>query len=971
MEEQVKEIRKAFETALIDNNYNSNLAYRPQFVSNDYKAGKKVLVAIENELANCDEFIMSVAFITDGGIAPLLQTLRELERRGVPGKILTTDYLTFSDPKALKKLASYSNIEIKMYVVDSKLKGFHTKGYIFYNQGIVKTIMGSSNLTRSALTENREWNTKFVSTKHGEMIQNILSEFKDIWNKAKPLEELIDTYTAAFEEHKRVLKNTTVPSIQQYKLQPNSMQLEFINNLKKLREEDAKKALLISATGTGKTYASAFALRNENPPKALFLVHREQIAKQAIKSFKNVFGDTKRFGLLSGNLKEMDTDYLFSTMQMMAKEEIMSQFEPDEFTIIVIDEVHRAGAESYKRIMNYFKPRLWLGMTASPDRPDGFDIYSLFDNNIVYEIRLQQALEENLLCPFHYYGITDLEINGETFDDTTGFKNFNLLTCDERVDYVIENVKYFGYSGNRVKGLIFCSRKEEARILSEKFNERGFRTVYLSGDNSQAVREDMIDRLVSESRPDVLDYIFTVDIFNEGVDIPEVNQVIMLRPTESPIVFIQQLGRGLRKSEDKEYVMILDFIGNYTNNFMVPIALSGDRSYNKDTIRKYLMEGTRVIPGSSSIHFDEISKKRIYASIDKVTTTKKLLGDKYQVLKNKLGRIPTIMDFYEHSEIDPLLFIDYAGSYHNFLKRISNIEKDYHIEFDRNEMAMLEYISVLLANGKRPHELLMLKLLMENEYFEESAFENMMEREYHIKASKASTNSAYQLLIGNFMNTQSEKAKFESVEFIDNMDKIAGYYKRAVQFYIRLQRPELKMQLKEVIELGLRRFKDNYMKNADESGLCLYQKYSRKDVCRLLNWEHDDSSTIYGYRIKYGTCPIFVTYEKKEDITNSTKYEDQFMDNKIFSWMTRSRVSYNSNEAQELIHYKENKLKIYLFIKKSDGEGADFYYMGQAYPTDWEETTIQNDKGLNLPIMNFKLELEHAVRDDVYDYITG
>lgn len=221
----------------------------------------------------------------------------------------------------------------------------------------------------------------------------------------------------------------------------------------------------------------------------MFLVHREQIAKEAIASYKKVFGNTRTFGLFSGNSKDFDVDYLFSTMQMMAKPEILSEFRRDEFETIIIDEAHRTGAASYQNIMQYFTPKFWLGMTASPERTDSFDVYEAFDHNIAYEIRLQQALEERLLCPFHYFGITDLQIDGETVDEETGLKDFNKLTCDERVDYVIEQIEYYGYCGRSPKGLIFCSSKKEVRTLSEKFNERGYRTLALTGEDGQEKRE--------------------------------------------------------------------------------------------------------------------------------------------------------------------------------------------------------------------------------------------------------------------------------------------------------------------------------------------------------------------------------------------------------------------------------------------------------------------------------------------------
>ncbi len=251
--------------------------------------------------------------------------------------------------------------------------------------------------------------------------------------------------------------------------------------------------------------------------------------------------------------------------------------------------------------MRYFTPDLWLGMTASPDT-QRFDIYKLFDHNIAYEIRLQQAMEENLLCPFHYFGIHDVFVNGKQIGDMESDEHaFNQLVNEERVRHIITQAEYYGYSGNRLKGLIFCSRKDEAKALSEAFNQRGYHTAVLTGEDSESKRNACIEKLTKEltsnADEDYLDYIFSVDIFSEGVDIPEINQVIMLRPTESPIVFIQQLGRGLRKFEGKDFVVILDFIGNYKNNFLIPIALSGDQSYNKDTVRRYLMSGDRMIPG--------------------------------------------------------------------------------------------------------------------------------------------------------------------------------------------------------------------------------------------------------------------------------------------------------------------------------------------------------------------------------------
>ena len=573
----------------------------------------------------CDKFQISVAFITLGGVTPLLQTLKELEKKGIPGEILTSDYLDFSEPLALKKLHSLSNVKIKMYDTKAANNGFHTKGYIFKEKEIYRIIIGSSNMTSAALTTNREWNTKLVSTFQGEMAEDILQEFDELWNSKYAYE--YDTFYEEYKQRydiiktqKRIAQEENVTSLERYRLKPNSMQVRFIANLRKILQHNEQRALLISATGTGKTYASAFAMRELGFKRVLFLVHRATLATQAKNSYQRVFGNAVSMGLVGAGYHQYGKDYVFATVETLNKDAHLQKYKPDEFDCIILDDAHNCSANTYQKVMQYFRPRLFLGMTATPDKRTDNDandnIYEIFHHQIAYEIRLQQAMEEDLLCPFHYFGITDLSVVRDTKAKNISEEEFNKLICDERVKHIIEQSEYYGYSGDRVKGLIFCSRKQECKELSKKFNDLGYRTVALSGEDSEEVRQNAFERLAMEEgeqtdKTKPLDYIFSVDILNEGVDIVEVNQVIMLRPTQSPIVFIQQLGRGLRKANGKEYVVILDFIGNYNNNFMIPVALSGDRSYNADTIRKYVISGNRTIPGASTIHFDECSF-RIY-----------------------------------------------------------------------------------------------------------------------------------------------------------------------------------------------------------------------------------------------------------------------------------------------------------------------------------------------------------------------
>lgn len=997
----VQRLRNGYYSAFIDQSVNSSAAYKPEFVSNDFRQGRKVLSSVEHELQACSEFYISVAFITLSGITPLLQTLKELEDRGIPGKILTTDYLNFSEPSALRKLHSLKNLELRMYRTEQS-EGFHTKGYIFRDarDPVYRIIVGSSNMTLSALTQNKEWNTRIVSTEQGEYARQILQEFRGLWDaeQTKPYEDFIADYETAYRISKQqrtvarqAVANSRTVDFEAYILKPNSMQREFIRGLNAIREEGKSRALLISATGTGKTYASAFAMREENPSRVLFLVHREQIAKQAMASYRKIFGTAKTYGLLSGISKDHDTDYLFSTIQTMSEDKTLSSFRPDDFETIIIDEVHKAGAESYQKIMRYFRPRFWLGMTATPERTDGKDIYALFDHNIAYEIRLQQALEDNLLCPFHYFGITDLEVEGQTSDDAQlgtkalDLRQFNFLISDDRVRYILDKAAYYGHCGRRVKGLMFVSRREIGEELSHKFNEHGLKTVFLSGDVSQKEREEAIEGLTTDDpNAEKLDYILTVDIFNEGVDIPEVNQVILLRPTKSPIIYIQQLGRGLRKSEDKEFVVVLDFIGNYSNNYMIPIALSGDRTYNKDNMRRYVSNGARVIPGSSTIHFDEISRKRIYASIDRANVDDtKLIRENYENLKAKLGRIPALEDFDSYGEMDVLHIFRKFGSYYAFLKKYD--KKDYTVELSNHEAHILEFVSCKFADGKRAQELLLLKAALQlTQNREHSTTEPLcqdlftayhdLETEYHLALSEAADRSVISLLTNEFPAGSGKKTYSDCVLIRQQED---GSYTLSDAFRQVLTNGEFRTLLSEVVDFGLSRYRRDYSSPYSDTSLVLNQKYTYEDVCRLLNWSHNEVPLNIGgykYDAETKTFPVFVNYDKDENVAATQRYEDHFTSPDELVAVSKSGRSIRSEDVQNFLHSRERGIAVHLFVRKNKDDKAskEFYYLGRLYPAGDpagmpEEFVLP---GTAKTAVNIHWKLEVPVRDDIFEYIT-
>lgn len=672
-------------------------------------------------------------------------------------------------------------------------------------------------------------------------------------------------------------------------------------------------------------------------------------------------------------------------------------------------EAHHSSANTYQKVMNYFTPKLWLGMTATPDKRDddidGKNIYQIFNYQIAYEIRLQQAMEENMLCPFHYFGITDVSLLGdkEIKSKKLTESSFNQLVGDERVKHIIEQANYFGHSGDRVKGLIFCSRIDESVELSNKFNQtinpetgRFFRTIALNGDATEEERQRAFERLAmdentldttnetnvdqifdtertekidkADGKMQPLDYIFSVEILNEGVDIVEVNQVIMLRPTESPIVFIQQLGRGLRKANGKEYVVILDFIGNYNNNFMIPVALSGDRSYNADTIRKYVISGNNTILGASTVHFDEIAKDRIFASIDKIKGMKSIIRESYVSLKNRLGRVPYLLDFYENGEVDPLVIIKEYKTYQAFLEAV---EKELYIgRLNEQEKTTLEYLSKTIISGARPFELEILRQLMKKPSISINEIREIFIRRYDYKVNMQSIDNAADVLQGKFVCKDDEYKRFCRIDILKEDNN--NIFRRMNNFTTRLQNEEFKKQIDDIIEVGLKRYHDKYqtaLKN--ESPFVLYEKYSRRDVSLLMNCGRDLSSTMYGMKRIDDDVFIFVTYHKEEStdeqknyVDGKPDYADAFEDNMIFRWDSQIGRGVDSSYVSDVVNTKRK----HLLVKKSDAE-SNFYYMGEFDIVDVRAARKRDNNGKERDITKFEMKMHHPVREDLLRYL--
>ena len=938
--------------------YALNECYNPRLLTNNPKNGEKVFVDIINYLKKCDSFMFCVAFLNMGGYQILFKTLDEISARGIKGKIVVSEYQTFTEPKALRQLKKFSNIELK--IVPEDVFKMHSKGYIFKKNDDYTIIVGSSNLTQNALASNKEWNVVLNSKEDDIYVNQILTDFDYVFDNAVSCtEEYINEY-----EYRYNLKKAETPkesmSTLSIEVRPNSMQVEALANLKTFRDCGENKSLVISATGTGKTILSALDVKQFNPKKFLFIVHREKILKDAIKTYKRVLGKNIECAIFGGNHKEI-AQYTFSMIQTLSKDDNLELFDRNEFDYIVFDEVHRIGSQTYKKVFNYFKPKFVLGMTATPERTDGFNIFSLFNYNIACDIRLQDALDEDLICPFHYYAVSDFTVDNKIITDKS---QINDLTDDVRINHIIDKIQKYGYYGDKVKGLVFVSRIDEAKKMSDKFNLRGFKTVAITGDTNEKNVDEYIQRLESD-KEDHIDYIFTVDKFNEGIDIKSINQVIFLRPTESAIIFVQQLGRGLRKNYDKDYVVVLDFVGNYDRNFLIPIALTGDKTGNKDNLRRFVYEGNKTIVGASTVEFEKVVEQRILDNIDRTNFSQaKVIKDAYKSLKNKLGKIPSILDFKKYGSIDPIVIFKKFKSYYDFL--LLN-EHNYTIRFNEIETKFLRVLSQKYSKGQRPHELEIIKTLINKKTTNYEEFKKYMLSVYpNYDFDRNVWNNLCAQLTNEFF-VPSDRTAYNNANLAIRKDDeltINSVFLNALKMDL------FRKEVANILNLCKTNYDENYLDNYNNSSLVLYKKYSYEDFCRVTNWMTNEQATIFGYRYKkeLNIIPIMVNYNKESDISESIKYGDEFINNKTFKWHSKHAKNGSPNDVKPIID-PNNTVMLFVRKNKNDqGTTKEFYFLGYIRPISNKTVYRENTKDYVEEII---FKLNDPVREDIYDYLTG
>ena len=958
-------------SGLIEDDPDVSPQYQPKLILNDYLKGTKTLEYVTNNISSCESFILAVAFVTRSGVACIHQTLKEFGARGGSGTILISTYLNFSDPSAIERLSKFEGIEVKF--INSP--NFHGKTYLFEHSKHAGIMIGSSNLTQNALGKNTEANIGLCVARESGLYAELVEQL-EVWSKkSDPItEQSIETYRKIWENSRKqaFVRPEKIDLGPCDVIVPNLMQEQALDKLAHVREKRHTRSLIISATGTGKTVLSALDVRNFNAKKLLFVVHRLNICRKAMSEFKRVFGESRSMSIYCAEESlDKSADFVFSTVQTINKEHHLREFSADEFDYIIIDETHRAGAKTYQKIIDHFTPKFLLGMTATPERTDGFDIFSLFNHSVAYEIRLQNAMHADLLVPFHYFGVTDISVDGEPLDDDS---DFNRLISEERINHLINTLNEYGCDSGIPRGLIFCSKVEEARELSKSLNAKGLKTLPLTGEDSADSREKAILKLESDDT-DKLDYLITVDVFNEGVDIPRINQVVMLRPTSSAIIFVQQLGRGLRKSIGKEYVTVIDFIGNYKNNYLIPVALFGDSSFSKDRLRKLLSAGSSLIPGSSSISFEEIARERVFASIDSSKlNTKKALTEDFNLLKFRLGRPPLMADFINNKSRDPYQYVNYSGSLLAFTIAMGECP-----EVPPEGLQLLEYLSKYVCDGIRIEEVIILRELLTKESLSIDQLKHIMLDEYGFHTEDTIITNAIHNLNFHYVTKRvngqeirlSEATGFKIVEF--DSDKLI--ITRGASFTEITKNNVILEYAQDVCTAALRTFMLDFDPHNYVGGFKRGTKYSRRDVFRILRWDKlPNAQNVGGYIVSQDktNCPIFVTYHKGDNISETTRYEDHFINPRHVVYMSKSRRTLTSPEVVIMRNQSENKIRLPFFVKKDDDEGTAFYYLGDltSVPDQFKKTTMQNDTGGSISVVKMEYLLDRDVDPRLYSYLT-
>ena len=913
----------------------------------------KFIDKIKRNIDTCQAFFFSVSFIKKPGLQLLAPNIEAALARGVKGKLITSTYQNFTDVDSLQFFYSLQSRYPAQFAcrldrecfrdINGNTVGFHSKGYLFEFEDHTELLVGSSNITVYALLKNVEWDVSVIDEEASETYEAAKAEFDSLWEQTLPLShDLISEYrTRLYYSIERWDMDYDVANSE---IKPNYMQRRALKELNRVRAMGATKALITASAGSGKTFLAAFDALNFNPRRLLYIVHEGSILMKSYETFSRVFGSDRSYGVFNGEYKEQDADFVFSTNVTMANS--LELFEAHTWDYIIIDECHHSTAETYRKIIDYFKPQFLLGITATPERMDGEDVFSLFDQNVPYELRLRDAIINGLVVPFKYYGIRD-ELIEYGITQTRGHKFVEQFSDEAHCDFIYRMIEKHRQSGQKLKALAFCRDISHAIRMSQAMEDY-YNTRYLTGKNSVGERIRAFKDLQDENAD--LEILFTVDILNEGVDIPGVNMVLFLRPTDSQTIFIQQLGRGLRKYEGKKYVTVLDFIGNdYKRSVQIAFAL-GSMAENF-VVEKNLVAALVADDFSSigladygvEIHLDDLSKKEILSYIDEVNfNTKTYLQQDYNNFKKYISasQYPAHVDYLNNDYAPDLIKFMQSrisgrknSSYLGFLKAIDEANLP---SFNTRQEEFIKYVSEMLPIV-RPYEYLMIQALMQ--WAGECRLDEVKR---HVMINVRNYNQAafdhalHYMQSSGFFSLNTGTLSFNNielgVEFDEYMQDLLGY--------------------------GLGKYDVDFSDAANDEVFHLWAKYRKEQVQQLLL--NNPKDIMVGTKIYDGIVYAYVTVLKSSSTAENLKYADGYIDPDTFQWETVANVS-----DRELTALK-NSQGIHIFVRKVDNEDGiqlPFTYVGRGKMEYIDGSRKPNGAHL------FRVSMDTTAPEDIYfDY---